>query len=244
MIRNRESKLPQSVAQILNIVCESNESGHYQPPNLLIPINSGNGRTHIVRTIADFYHEHDARSFSSRDYYLEFKLSGTVTNINETHLEIQEYAEYANHYNGVVALDIDALLPHLNDMIGEKFFNMANSVKRHATIIIYVPADCQTRQIDVISNKIGASLRPLNPIEPSSGDMVRVFLKNMSQKNLKEHITTLDSKEREQVIAEFISEIPHPSMRKIIELAKSMPFNAEAYKKLSEKVQKMKEVLQ
>jgi len=228
--------LPKSVTKIAETVCNATRSSSnsiLRPPHLLIPIDSGNGRSSLINELTNYYQKFDAIEFSSRDHYLEFKLTGTVGNINDTHAEIQENAEYANHYRGVVAFDTDRLLPKLSDTLGDKFFEMVGKVKRYATIVIFVPVDCPKKSLDFISSKIGFRLSVLPPVEYSLNDYAKVFFDNFpfSGVDLPRNINI-----PRQAIADYIDRsFTRPTMRDVIELAESMAFNENEYKKLNGK---------
>jgi hypothetical protein len=137
---------------------------------MLIPLDSGNGRSSMVLYAAERFRESNALKFSSRELCLEFKLTGTERNIDEICLEIRENSEYANQYQGVVAFDMDALLPELEhkDGVCGKFFEMAKRVGRHAMLMLYVPADCPQKKLDRIASEFGAGLQVLDAIVPTT----------------------------------------------------------------------------
>jgi hypothetical protein len=230
--------LPQPVAEIVDAVCNRGKSRpmKFQPPHLQIPMDSGNGRTNILRAITARYYEYGVRDFSSRDHYLEFKMSGTVSNVYSVHAEIQGAAEYSNHYKGSIGFCIDDLMPLMKDAVGDKFLEMANIVRRHATLIIFTPSDSR-KHFDIIADKIGVSLLSLPSVNPSGHDMAKIFYDNLPQKALDGQPFCLDFEKHEQAIVEFITEtIPRPTMRTVIETAEAMHFNAETCKALIEKV--------
>jgi len=234
-------KLPQQVKEIVTAVCSYKETDKTKsnPVHLLIPLDSGNGRTSITQTITEQYHDYKAINFSSRDLYLEFKLNGTVTNIYETDIAIQECAEYCNQFHGVVAMDIDALLPHLHDTAGSKFFDLILKIKSHCTLIIYTPSHCPQKQIDLMAAKIGVSLQPVPAVKISTSHMTKVFYENLPQQ-----MQDAQPEKYENTIAEFISQnIPNPTLSAAIETAASMAFNTALCQKLLGKTIKLPKVV-
>jgi hypothetical protein len=169
--------LPEQIAAFVEGVCEKQgiHGTAIRPPHMLVPLDSGNGRSHMGRIIASRYYDTKACSFSSRDIFLDFTVSGTVQSINETSIEIQTSAEYSNHFSGVIALDIDAVLPHLSDASGARFFELVSKIKEHATLILFVPADCSRKNIDLIAGKVGISMTSFPPISFSDEELTRFF---------------------------------------------------------------------
>ena len=230
--KNNEFVLPKAVTKVIKTVCNarnSHKSSKLRPPHLLIPIDSGDGRSSLINALTDCYDTFGVIEFSSRDHYMEFKLIGTVGNVNDTYREIQENAEYSNHYRGIVGLGFDALLTRLNEVVAEKVFDMIDKVKRYATIVIFVPSDCSKKNLDIIASKIGVSLRLMPAVEYSANEYASVFFDYLpfDEKSITRYITA------KQAVTEYITEaLVHPTMRGVIELAESMVFNESAIKKL------------
>ena len=233
--KSSELPLPQAVMKIIvNIrnLDYSKQNSKPRPPHLLIPMNSGDGRTSLINTLTEYYETFDAIQFSSRDHYLELTLTGTVENVKHTHIEIQENIEYSNHYQGVIAFNIDSILQKLNDIVAEKFFEMVEKVKGHATLVIFVPADCQEKHLDLIASKVGASLIQIPPIVYNTNDYTQVFIDHLSSPTM----LLPRNSGKKQAVADYITQVlPRPTMRKVIELSESMAFNESAYKKLFSK---------
>ena len=227
-----EYALPQAVIKIVETVCNgdySQRKSKPRPPHLLIPMNRGDGRSSVINTLTEYYETFDAIKFSSRDHYLELTLTGTVENVKYTHIEIQENIEYANHFQGVIAFNIDSLLQKLSDVAAEKFFEVVDKVKRHATLVIFVPADCSQKNLDLIASKVGASLIQIPPVKYTANDYAQVFIDQLSLPTM---LLSRNSGKKQAVANYITQELPNPTMRKVIELSESMVFNEFAYKKL------------
>ena len=227
-----EFVLPKSVMKIAETVCSADHSSSsfkLRPPHLLIPMDSGNGRSSLIDELTDYYQNFDAIEFSSRDHYLEFKLTGKALNIDEILLEIKENAEYKNHYRGIVAFDTDNLVPKLTDTLSDKFFEMVSKVKRYATIVIFVPVDCSKKNLELITSKIGVSLKLLPPVEYSQNDYANVFFEHLPFVDMNLTRTNITK----QTITDYIFQsFVRPTMCSVIELAESMTFNESELKKL------------
>jgi len=177
--RDDLATLLEPIAEFVKNVC--NKQKHYKstlrPPHMLIPINSGDGRSYLARIIANEYYKTKACVFSSRDIFLEFTLKETIRCIHEIDAEIQSSAEYANDFHGVIALDIDALIPNLGDKSGNEFFELVRKIKEHAVVISFVPADCSKNRLDMITEKIGMDIKTFPTIFYSEVEYAKFFHK-------------------------------------------------------------------
>lgn len=214
--------LPPTVEKIVETVSTNR---NVRPPNLLIPLDSGNGRSSLVSALTEGYEKSRAIEFSSRDHFMEFKLSGTVGNINDTYAEIRENAEYANHFRGIVAFEVDTLLTKLTDTIGDKFFEMILNVKRHAVVILFIPADCSKKSVDLILDKGGKSFIHIPPVIHSDLVYATAFRRWLSR-SVSE--IAADQIPTETIVSYLKKSLTHMTMKNVHELADSMAFEYSA----------------
>jgi len=167
--------LPASIENFIENVCQSLHNSPVRPPHMIIPLNSGDGRSRSVRIIANRYYSAKACTFSSRDLFLDFTMKETIQRIYEVDAQIQSDSEYANDFHGVIAFNIDALMPHLSGVAGNKFFELVTKVKNHASLVIFVPADCVQRNIDIIAEKTGAGVKVFPAIKYSEEEYAKFF---------------------------------------------------------------------
>ena len=236
---NNRLDLPESIYAFVEDVCRKQVQfkSTALPPTMLIPCDSGNGRSHITSIIANRYHDANICAFSSRDIFLDFTLKETVFSVYEADAEIQANAEYANDYAGVVAFNIDALISQLNNAAGCKFFELAAKVKKTAVLCIFLPADCSAKHIGMISEKIGAGSKIFPAIGYSKEELAGFFYKFIP-KELKAHpmeepfssfldISGFD-KYRDRISAYIAHNIRDTTIKNIKRSAESLIFNDEA----------------
>ena len=68
-------------------------------PHFIIPMDSGNGRTHLTKEIAGIYSVAGVLDFSSRERFLEFTLDGTVLYKRATTKPRKPLTKYSVIYN-------------------------------------------------------------------------------------------------------------------------------------------------
>ena len=247
--------LPEQIAAFVERVCEKQNlhSATIRPPHMLIPLDSGNGRSRMARIIAKRYFEAKACAFSSRDIFLDLTMSGTIQSINEVNAEIQTSAEYSNHFQGVIALNIDAILPHLGDASGAKFFELVSKIKKHATLMLFVPAECSQKHLDLIVERIGASIISFPATSYNDKELTRLFCgflpPAISPPGLQATKRPGSSKDGESTkleerIGAYISQsVRSKTIKNIKEAAEALFFNDEATEMLFGGLRKSKETV-
>jgi len=247
MLKHRtknHSVLPEPIAVFVEDVCRKQEQYNCsaRPPHMLIPLDSGCGRSHITRIVANKYLEAKACSFSSRDILLEFTLRETIQRINEVDAELQSNSEYSNsdYFQGVIALNIDALLPHLCDVAGNRFFELVARIKNDATLIVLVPTDCAQKHIDLISEKIGASIKTFPAITYSDTDFTKFFYDFLPPTIIPSSTLSFD-KHKERISAYISQNVRNKTIKNIKEAAEALFYNDEAKEMIFGKSGKNKE---
>lgn len=127
-------------------------------PHFIIHLESGNGRTTLVEYITDTYIDHSLRRFSGKDTYLEYNLDGSMSQLEEIHVDLNaRYSGYYDAYNGVVAIDIRALETKANEAHIDFFLKIIEEFKKSATFILFVP-DTMNRTLEKLMNEIKCKL--------------------------------------------------------------------------------------
>jgi hypothetical protein len=236
MLKINKKQLPVAFEKFVNDVCNacagSNYKNTFRLAPCLIPLDSGNGRTRATRLIAEKFLEKKVCKFSSRDIFLEFNLkNGNVSDVNIIDAEVQTFSEYDNDYAGIVSLCVNNdFLSHLNDAAGVKFFELIAKIRKNAVVLIFVPADCNQKQLDIISEKIGAAgIKVFSPIAYNDTDYARFFYDFISQ-SIKPSNSSFEK--HKEYISVYIQNIPNKSIKKIKESAEALVFNREAREKL------------
>lgn len=220
--------LPAPINEFVSNVCDKRKmhNASFLPP-LLVPIDSGNGRSTIAKAIANHFHETKTLQFSSHTRrYLEFKLNGTVDGIYRIDMEIQDKATYTNEFQGIVSIVADSLLTHLNDTVGEKFFDMAERVRKNAMLIVFVPIDANQRQIELISGKLGIGTKVFEGIAYSSEYLSLLFYDVSSKYANQASVKYEDCKGR---IDDYIKEnVKDKTLKNVSKAAEALVYNDES----------------
>lgn len=178
-IRTNISKrqLPKPAEDFVSSVCEKRKlyNAPFLPP-LLVPIDSGNGRSTITKTIAGMFKETKSIRFSSSTHhYLECNPSGTSDAIYRMDMEIQDKTTKTNEFQGIIGIAADSLMTHLNDTVGEKFFDLCDRIKEKAMLIVFVPANANPKQVEIIANKLGIGTKVFDAITYDDQYLSRMF---------------------------------------------------------------------
>jgi hypothetical protein len=141
-----------------------------------VPVDSGNGRSTIANAATNLFQETESIRFSSHTHrLLEFKPKGTVDSIYRMDMEIQDKATYTNEFQGIIGIVADTLMTHLNDTVGEKFFDLTQRIIKKAMLIVFVPANANVRQIELIGNKLGIGTKVFDAIGYDTEYLSRLF---------------------------------------------------------------------
>ena len=200
MLRAKIAKrlLPAPIEAFLVNVCEKQKSHNtsFYPP-LIVPLAGGNGRSTITNEAAKLFYETKAIRFSSHTQRcLEFKPKGTVDSIYKMDMELQEKATYTNEFQGVVSVAAEPLLPHINDAVGEKFFDLTERIKKKAVLIVFVPVDTNQKQIDLITHRLGIGTKTFAEITYGDESLSRLFYNVSSEYAKHASVRYEDCKER------------------------------------------------
>ncbi|GHV12244.1 hypothetical protein FACS1894219_04800 [Clostridia bacterium] len=234
--------IPEQIAAFVESVCRKQKQLNkaVRPMNMVIPIDSQNGRSRMTRIIADYYHEMKACKFSSRDYYLDLTIDGKISSVCEAEITLIENAEYSdtNYFRGVVAFDIDAILPHINDSVGIKFFELAAEIKKHSVIIFFVPVNSPPKQIEMIAEKIGANLKVLPSIEYDDEFFARFLYEHLRSASY--FVPVLDEC-KDKIVSYIRQNIRTKTIKNIKEAANALLFDDEVLEAIFGKHPQIKE---
>ena len=141
-------------------------------PHFVIPLDSGNGQTTILRYIADILKNNDVRHFGGLDHYLEYNLDGSLGNLKQMFADIESSAVYTNSYEGVIGINICALASNINEQ-GAYFVEKIAQVGNTATLVLFIgnnPTKGALTLVDSIK-KVVPSLVSIN-IDPYSTEQL------------------------------------------------------------------------
>jgi len=232
---NNSPSLPNPIATLVSAICTVQNKFSARPPHMLVPLSSGNGRSHIRRIIAGEYSAAKMCNFSSREHFLDFTLNETVQRIYEVDAEIQSNSGYANYYHGVISLSIDTLIPELGDTAGDKFFELLSKIKEHATVIIFVPANCPQRILNIIATKMTVKVLPA--ITFSNEEFAKLFYMFLPS-SIKGSTSFVKCKNR--IVTYITQSIQHRTVKSIKEAAETVFYNDNAAETMFGKPNKTK----
>ena len=122
-------------------------------PHLLMALDAGDGQSTFTRFFARNAAQHQLRHFGGMDTYLEFTLTGEMTQLQSVFQQIRDCAVYTNEYEGIIALDISALANCINEAQIPYFLEQVKRCAAHATMIFYIPRT-PSRNLNLLVSKL------------------------------------------------------------------------------------------
>lgn len=133
-------------------------------PHLLVALDAGDGQTTFTRFFARNAQHHRLRHFGGMDTYLEFTLTGEMTQLQSVFQQIHDYAVYTNEYEGIVALNIGALTNCINEAQIPYFLEQVKRCAAHATMIFYIPR-IPSRNLNMLVGKLRSCVEELMEVQ-------------------------------------------------------------------------------
>ncbi len=113
-----------------------------RPPHLILPLDSGSGRTTFLEYMADSFRKAGVLPFRSGfEDYLEISLDGTLPQLRQAFASIDAAAVYTNRYSNMVALDISPLAQHLSESQLPEFLKNAKRICEDACVVFFVRSE-------------------------------------------------------------------------------------------------------
>jgi len=174
--------------EVLSDVCRNRDSFRQcglTPPHYIVTLDAGNGQTTLVRYITDTMFSNQIRRFGGLDQYLEYKLDGSLDNIKQMFSDIQACAVYTNDYEGVIAIDICALAPHVNEQ-GEFFVSEISKYSKNATLIFFVgnqPSRGTLQLVEKLKNAI-SGIKFINMQPYSTIELTEIALREIDERGV------------------------------------------------------------
>lgn len=132
----------------------------------IICLDAGNGQTTVTEFICGVFKERHIRRFGGRDAYLEYRLDGTMAQLQQVLTDIRLRACYTNEFEGVIAMDITGMAKHVNEVQATTFLNAAQELSKHATLVFYAPSAHSHNMITLV-NKLRSVLDEVEVIRPA-----------------------------------------------------------------------------
>lgn len=127
-----------------------------KPMHLIVPLDSGNGRTTLIEFLTDMYKKHGILSFTSGlDDYVEVTLDGSSTNkIVQAFSSIQEAAIYDNFYRNVAAVIISDVAKYINGPQLQEFLKESKALCDNACVIFFVNSEMTANEEKLVDKLI------------------------------------------------------------------------------------------
>lgn len=131
-----------------------------KPKHLIVPLNSGSGRTTFVEYLTDMYKKHGILDFSgSLDDYIEVTIDGCSSrSITQGFANFRSGAIYRNDYSGVAAINVEGMAKYLSAPQFADFIKETKELCRNAYVVFFVnsePSSSEEKLIEKIVDGIG-----------------------------------------------------------------------------------------
>lgn len=160
--------------------------GGVKLPHFILNISKGNGQTYIANYIKSVLFENGLRKFTGLDTILEYRLDGSLKNIQRMFEDISGNAVYSNEYEGVVVIDVSALHAYVNEHQVDYFIENIAEVGQHATVIIYYDNSLGKRMKilkDRIAEVLGNNIEVCKP-KYDVEDYTSIIIQNMKERGV------------------------------------------------------------
>ena len=132
----------------------------------IIFLDAGNGQSTVTEYICDVFKERHVRHFGGRDAYLEYRLDGTMAQLQQVLTDIRLRACYTNEFEGVIAMDIAGMAKHINETQVTTLLSAAKALSKHATMVFYAPS-APSHNIITLVNKLRSMLDEVEVFHPA-----------------------------------------------------------------------------
>lgn len=176
------------LVSVLSDMCENKNAYKHcglTPPHFVVTLDAGNGQTTIVRYIADVMQRNNIRRFGGLDQYLEYRLDGSLTNIKQIISDVRTCAVYTNHYEGVIAIDICALAPHVNEQ-GEYFVSEIAKISEFATLVFFVGSKPNRGTLLLVEKlkKVIPGVMEIDMVPYTSEELAKIALREIDDRGV------------------------------------------------------------
>jgi len=108
------------------------------PSHLILPLDSGSGRTTIVQYMADMYKKNKVMDFRcSLDDFLEIVFDGSPKQLCQEFARIDASADYANEYRNIVAMDVSSIAHHPGEIQYDDFLEKSCELCKNACVLFF-----------------------------------------------------------------------------------------------------------
>ena len=143
-----------------------------RPSHLVVPLDSGAGRTTFVEYMTDMYKEAGVLDFTSGlDDYIEITFDGTLAQLKQAFASIDAAAVYTNEYSSIVSMDISNLASHLGETQFAEFLKNCKRVCESACVVFFIhtmPSRNEERLLEKLLETVD-NIKRLN-VEPYTKD--------------------------------------------------------------------------
>lgn len=146
-----------------------------KPMHLIVPLDSGAGRTTLVEYLTDMYKAYGILGFTSGlDDYIEVTVDGSSTSkIVQSYAAFKEAAIYDNSYREVAAVAISDVAKNLNGPQLPEFLKEAKALCDTACVVFFVNSEMSANEeklVEKLIQHIGKSKIKRIDVEPYTVD--------------------------------------------------------------------------
>lgn len=169
MITTEFEKLKKEMGKI-TAHADAYRSGGVRVPNIVMNLSGENRQNYVTDYITSVLYDHKLRKFGGLDMALEYRLDGTLKNLEQVFQDISCSAVYTNAYEGIVAMDVSALAEYVNEYQVDYFVDHIEKVSRSATVIIYYD-NKYGKKMEIVKKRICETLHDFIEVRADVSEM-------------------------------------------------------------------------
>ena len=147
--------------EMMETICDCAEiygDSGYEPPHMIVVLDDEEERHMVAEYITEILEEAGVREFGGWDSLLEYKIHGTLEELNRIHCDIRRKAGYLNEFEGVIALEgLETISGHRDERQYDRFLEMVKEVGRNATLVFFAEVDAD-RNTMVLLDRVKETL--------------------------------------------------------------------------------------
>lgn len=159
---------------------EAYRKGGLKPPDLILDIRNGNGRSCFAEYVRDTYKSYQITHFPELDDLLEYRVNGNLNALQKIFAEIDSAAVYSNQYEGIIAFGIDGLVKCVDEYQTQIFCDKVKELKDSASLLFYLNSFKETNERALIKK-----LQEIDDIEQihisgyTQEELVEILIKDL-----------------------------------------------------------------
>ena len=158
-----------------------------EPANLIIPLDSGEGRHTLLRYLSYHFRVSGSVDYSSGlDDFIYLECDGSLDGVHELFYEIEDAAIFKNYYSGIIAIDISDIANHPQETQYSIFLNQIKKAEKKSMIIFFTKTNISKNEERLIQklSEIIPNVQVLSSVYYTKDDLCNVIISRIKSRNI------------------------------------------------------------